>query len=314
MRPAPRSPRKKQWTRTRRGLPRRPRHCARAESSPFRPRPAYGLAGDAHQRGRRPNIHGQGEAKFNPLITHVASLDAAREQGVFPAEALHLAKRFWPGPLTLVVPLAPGATICAAARAGRQTIALRVPIHPVALTLISAVGRPLSAPSANRSGRVSPVTAAHVAQDLAARSTSSSMAGAARWGSNRRSSPISKGRRSCCGQAGSQGRHRGRARPRACRFRWHTTLHSPGMLQSHYAPRAKLRLDATELEEGEAGLDFGGFLARTRMCWISRPAEDPRKRRRTSSAFCAISTRLACPASRLRPFLGTVWARRLMID
>ena len=88
-------------------------------------------------------------------------------KGFFQREALRLAEAFWPGPLTLVVPLAPGASICSIARAGLQSIALRVPAHPVALGVISAAGRSLAAPSANRSGRVSPVTAAHVARDFA---------------------------------------------------------------------------------------------------------------------------------------------------
>src|SRR5450631_1774356 len=127
----------------------------------------YGLAGDATSDAAVAGIYAaKGRPSFNPLIAHVASFDAALEQGVFAAEARQLAEAFWPGPLTLVVPLAPGATVCPAARAGLQTIALRVPVHPVALALISAVGRPLAAPSANRSGRVSPVTAAHVAEDL----------------------------------------------------------------------------------------------------------------------------------------------------
>ena len=127
----------------------------------------YGLAADATSEAAVARIYAaKARPTFNPLIAHVASLDAALEQGLFSAEAQHLAKAFWPGPLTLVVPLAPGATVCPAARAGLQSIALRVPVHPVALGLIAAAGRPLAAPSANRSGRVSPVTAAHVAEDL----------------------------------------------------------------------------------------------------------------------------------------------------
>ncbi len=129
----------------------------------------YGLAADATSDAAVARIYAaKARPTFNPLIAHVTSLDAALGQGIFPADALRLAEAFWPGPLTLVVPLAPGATVCAAARAGQPNIALRVPAHPVALAVISAAGRPLAAPSANRSGRVSPVTAAHVARDFSA--------------------------------------------------------------------------------------------------------------------------------------------------
>jgi len=128
----------------------------------------YGLAADATSDAAVARIFAaKARPKFNPLIAHVTSLEAAFEQGIFPADALRLAEAFWPGPLTLVVPLAPGATVCAASRAGQQNIALRLPAHPVALAVISAAGRPLAAPSANRSGRVSPVTAAHVAREFA---------------------------------------------------------------------------------------------------------------------------------------------------
>ena len=127
----------------------------------------YGLGADATSELAVARIYAaKGRPAFNPLIAHVASLAAAQAQGVFSAEAMRLAKRFWPGPLTLVLPLASAATVCASARAGQSTIALRVPAHPVALSLLAAVGLPLAAPSANRSGRVSPVTAAHVLDDL----------------------------------------------------------------------------------------------------------------------------------------------------
>ncbi|MGA9486422.1 MAG: L-threonylcarbamoyladenylate synthase, partial [Methylocella sp.] len=105
----------------------------------------YGLAADATSEAAVARIYAaKARPTFNPLIAHVATLDAALEQGMFSAEAQHLAKAFWPGPLTLVVPLAPGATVCPAARAGLQSIALRVPVHPVALGLIAAAGRPLA--------------------------------------------------------------------------------------------------------------------------------------------------------------------------
>lgn len=220
----------------------------------------YGLGGDATSPAAVSRIYAtKGRPSSNPLIAHVASLDEAQEQGQFSPEALRLARAFWPGPLTLVVPIGPAASICTEARAGLPSVALRVPGHDTARALCSAFGRPIAAPSANRSGRVSPVTAAHVREDLGEEvdlvldggrcplglestivacldgaprllrpgGLSRSMIEAALGGSLAEVSP-----------AGG--------------------VTAPGMLASHYAPRAKLRLAATRLEAGEAGLDFGG--------------------------------------------------------
>jgi L-threonylcarbamoyladenylate synthase len=223
----------------------------------------YGLAGDATSDAAVARIYAaKTRPTFNPLIAHVANLGAALEQGIFPAEALRLAKAFWPGPLTLVVPLAPGATVCSTARAGQQTIALRVPVHPVALALISAAGRPLAAPSANRSGRASPVTAAHAAEDLAGAIDLVLDGGRCPLGLEStviacfeerprllRPGAIAKGDiEAVLGHALAESAASG-------------ALVSPGMLASHYAPRAQLRLKAAGREAGEAGLDFGGLFA-----------------------------------------------------
>jgi len=126
----------------------------------------YGLGADATQAEAVAGIYGAKERpRFNPLIAHVPSLAAARAEGVFDRTALALAEAFWPGPLTLVVPASPTCTVSDLARAGLDTLGLRVPAHPVAHALLEAVGRPVSAPSANRSGRVSPTDAAHVLGD-----------------------------------------------------------------------------------------------------------------------------------------------------
>jgi L-threonylcarbamoyladenylate synthase len=221
----------------------------------------YGLAGDATSDAAVARIYAaKGRPHFNPLIAHVESLDAALKQGVFNSEARQLARTFWPGPLTLVVPLAPSASVCPAARAGLNSIALRVPVHPVALALIAAVGRPLAAPSANRSGRISPVTAAHVAEDFCG--TIDLILDGGRCPMGLESTIVA------CPEA-----HPRLLRPGAIASRdieavlGHKlaqptgagVLLSPGRLQSHYAPRAKLRLEAKELESCEAGLDFGGI-------------------------------------------------------
>ncbi|MGH6813104.1 MAG: L-threonylcarbamoyladenylate synthase [Methylocella sp.] len=221
----------------------------------------YGLAGDATSDEAVARIYAaKARPKFNPLIAHVASLEAALEQGVFPADALWLVEAFWPGPLTLVVPVAPGATVCAAARAGQQTIAMRVPAHPVALAVIAAAGRPLAAPSANRSGRVSPVTAAHVARDFAGEIDLILDGGRCPVGVESTIIACFDGRPRLL-------RPGGIVRTAIEAVLGHALgeplgsgpVRSPGTLASHYAPRAKLRLEAATRDEGEAGLDFGGI-------------------------------------------------------
>jgi L-threonylcarbamoyladenylate synthase len=220
----------------------------------------YGLGADATSDEAVAKIYAaKRRPAFNPLIAHVESRSAAETQATFTREAAALAEAFWPGPLTLVLPLAPGATVCALARAGLASVALRVPAHRVAQDLLVATRLPLAAPSANLSGRISPVTAAHVHEDLDGLIDAIIDDGSTQVG-------LESTIVSCLGAApqllrpGGISRnaieavlgrplevHREKDAPRA-----------PGMLASHYAPRARLRLEATRMEEGEAGLDFGG--------------------------------------------------------
>jgi L-threonylcarbamoyladenylate synthase len=224
----------------------------------------YGLAADATSNAAVGRIYAaKARPKINPLIAHVTSLEAALGQGIFSANALRLAEAFWPGPLTLVVPLAPRATVCAASRAGQPSIALRVPIHPVARAVISAAGRPVAAPSANRSGRVSPVIAAHVARDFSAGEIDLILDGG-RCPVGLESTIIA-----CLEEPPRLLRPGGIARMDIEAVLGGSLgeslgsgpVRSPGMSQSHYAPRAKLRLEAASLDNGEAGLDFGGIFA-----------------------------------------------------
>jgi L-threonylcarbamoyladenylate synthase len=127
----------------------------------------YGLGADATNAAAIAKVYAaKGRPSFNPLIAHLVDVEAAMREGVFSAAAKKLAERFWPGPLTLVVPVTPTSRICDLARAGLRTIGLRVPTHPIAHALLAEVGRPIAAPSANRSGHVSPVSADHVIDDL----------------------------------------------------------------------------------------------------------------------------------------------------
>jgi L-threonylcarbamoyladenylate synthase len=236
----------------------------------------YGLAADATSDAAVARIYAaKARPKFNPLIAHVTSLEAAFEQGIFPADAFRLAEAFWPGPLTLVVPLAPGAIVCAASRAGQQNIALRLPAHPIALAVISAAGRPLAAPSANRSGRVSPVTAAHVARDFAGEIDLILDGGRCPVGLE---STIIE----CLGVHPRLLRPGGIARTDIEAVLGHALaepagvgpVRSPGMSRSHYAPGAKLRLEAATLDNGETGLDFGGIFGEDKNVLDLSPRRD----------------------------------------
>src|ERR1700730_1894567 len=236
----------------------------------------YGLAADAASDAAVARIYAaKARPKFNPLIAHVTSLEAALEQGVFPSDALRLAEAFWPGPLTLVVPLAPNATVCAASRAGQKNIALRVPIHPVALAVISAAGWPLAAPSANRSGRVSPVTAAHVARDFAGEIDLILDGGRCPVG-------VESTIIACLEECPRLLRPGGITRTDIEAVLGHALgepagvgpVRSPGMLQSHYAPRAELRLEAATRDKGEAGLDFGGIFGEDKNVLDLSPGRD----------------------------------------
>jgi L-threonylcarbamoyladenylate synthase len=222
----------------------------------------YGLGADATSPQAVARIYAaKGRPSFNPLIAHVADLAAARAQAILPPAALRLAEAFWPGPLTLVAPRAASGTVCDLACAGLSSVALRIPAAPVALALIRAAGRPIAAPSANRSGHVSPVTAQHVIEDLDGAVDLVLDGGRAERG-------LESTIVSFVGEAPRLLRPGALAREeieaalgaRLVGGADDGTIAAPGMTASHYAPRARLRLNATELREGEAGLDFAGIL------------------------------------------------------
>nr|WP_246505339.1 L-threonylcarbamoyladenylate synthase [Microvirga antarctica] len=223
----------------------------------------YGLGADATDASAVAGIYAaKDRPRFNPLIAHVDGLKAAQEQGVFEDAALRLADAFWPGPLTLVVPVAPGGTVCDLARAGLDSVGLRVPSHPVARALLSAVGRPVAAPSANRSGRVSPTTAAHVLADLDGRIDAVLDGGSADVGVEstivacldgtiRLLRPGGVSREAIAQVIGGIGKVLTEDDNHA------DAPLAPGMLASHYAPRARVRRDVAEIMPGEAALLFG---------------------------------------------------------
>jgi L-threonylcarbamoyladenylate synthase len=219
----------------------------------------YGLGGDAtSERAVARIFAAKGRPRFNPLIVHVPGLAEAAALARFDARARLAARHFWPGPLSLVLPRRAESGVSLLASAGLDTVALRAPAHPVAQALLRAAGRPIAAPSANRSGRVSPTIAAHVAAELGdavalildagpspvgIESTVLDLTGAAplllRPGGVTLEMLVEKlGTIETATDGGGQ--------PRA-----------PGRLPSHYAPERPVRLDATSARPGEALLAFG---------------------------------------------------------
>lgn len=220
----------------------------------------YGLGADATSAEAVAGIYAAKERpSFNPLISHLDSFEAAKIQGVFDETAERLAKAFWPGPLTLVVPAARTCTISDLARAGLDSVALRVPAHLLAHALLDKTGRPVAAPSANRSGRISPTEADHVLGDLDGRIDAVVDGGPAMVG-------IESTIVACLGGAPRLLRPGGVPREAiealiGCRLEIAPEATdnpvAPGMLASHYAPRAQVRLNAHEIRPGEAALLFG---------------------------------------------------------
>ena len=225
----------------------------------------YGLAADATSDAAVAGIYAaKGRPTFNPLIAHVLDVAAARREGAFSREAEKLAEAFWPGPLTLVAPAAPNCRVSLLARAGLDTLAIRVPAHETARALIEAARTPLVAPSANRSGRVSPTTAQHVLADLEGRIDWILDGGPSRHGLEIDDRLVSRSRDPrCCGLARLRARRSRASFGRRSPFGTKRSRrpNAPGQLESHYAPRARLRLEAADVESDEAALDFAGALA-----------------------------------------------------
>lgn len=223
----------------------------------------YGLAADARSDKAVAAIFAaKGRPQFNPLIVHVPSLDAAERFALVPPPARRLAEAFWPGPLTLVLPRRPGSGISHLATAGLDTVALRVPAHPIAQAVLKATAMPLAAPSANRSGHVSPTTAAHVAADLG--EAVAVILDAGPTGIGLESTVVGfDGDRAFVLRPGGLPRaeiERVLGAPLLSPEDDPDRPASPGMLVKHYAPAARLRLDASDVRPGEALLAFGPAL------------------------------------------------------
>lgn len=223
----------------------------------------YGLAADATNGKAVARIYAaKGRPSFNPLIVHVGDLPDAERVGRFNEQARALAERHWPGPLTLVLPLREGSGLASLVTAGLPTIAIRVPAHPAMQALLHATGKPLAAPSANASGRISPTRAEHVAASLGDRIPLILDGGACETGIESTILALTGGaprllRRgpievdASADQAGK--------------------IEAPGQMASHYAPLKPLRLNAVTAEHDEYLIGFGEVTGERSLS----PAGDP---------------------------------------
>ncbi len=242
----------------------------------------YGLGADATSNTAVASVFtAKGRPHFNPLICHYPDADAAFRHVTAERAAMALAEAFWPGPLTMVLPRRVTCPVALLAGAGLDTLAVRVPAHPVAQALLHAVGRPIAAPSANRSGSVSPTTAEHVLDGLEGRiaavvdggpcavgveSTVLDLSGSAPF-LLRPGGVTIEAIEALLGPVG-----RGITPAEAETTR---TLRSPGLLVSHYAPRLPVRLNAVAVAADEALLAFGPALPGAAITFDLSPGADP---------------------------------------
>ncbi|MCZ8282109.1 MAG: L-threonylcarbamoyladenylate synthase [Aquidulcibacter sp.] len=223
----------------------------------------YGLGADATDAEAVAKIFAaKGRPHFNPLISHVVSLEAAEALGVFSPLARKLAEAFWPGPLSLVVPRQPDCAVCDLACAGLDTIALRVPSHPLMQQVLRAFGKPVAAPSANVSGRPSPTTADHVLAEFGDKLTLVVDGGPCAVGLESAVVAVIGDQATLLRLGGlSRAELEAVAGPLlAPDASSKAAPASPGMVLRHYAPSAPVRLNGTSAGSGEVMIGFGpGF-------------------------------------------------------
>lgn len=217
----------------------------------------YGLAADATSDIAVARIFdAKGRPHFNPLIAHFANRDDIDSHADLTALAARLAECFWPGPLTLVVPRRARSGLSLLVSAGLDTVAIRMPAHPVARAVIEATGRPLAAPSANRSGAISPTTAAHVRDGLGGRVDRVLDGGACTVGLESTIVRVDGARAILLRPGGIERGAIEEVLGRALEGS-SGTIQAPGMMASHYAPRARLRLNADQPKSDEVFIGFG---------------------------------------------------------
>ena len=256
------------------GLARAAELLAAGESVAFPTETVYGLGADARSAEAVARIYAaKGRPAFNPLIVHVADVETAHRYVEFSDMAQRLAEAFWPGPLTLVLPLKPGHGIASLVTAGLDTLGIRVPAAPVAQSLLRAFDGPIAAPSANPSGRISPTTFSHVSQGLDGRIAAIIDGGSCRVGvestivgEDPDQSPVLLRPGGVASEAIEATLATPLARPAPS-----SQVSSPGQLLSHYAPGASVRLNAPQAAPGEVMLGFGNVCGDLNLS----PAGDP---------------------------------------
>lgn len=219
----------------------------------------YGLGADATDGQAVARIYeAKGRPSFNPLIVHVPDLTAAQQLADFPDAAHALARAFWPGPLSLILPMRADAGVSTLVTAGLPNIAIRVPAHPGAVDLLTAAGKPIAAPSANPSGRVSATTANHVLAGLQGRIDAVIDFGPCEVGLESTIVALQGDHVTLAREGGLPCEHIERALGRPLeRATAPEKVVSPGQLLSHYAPQVPIRLNAEAARESENVLGFG---------------------------------------------------------
>ena len=260
----------------------------------------YGLAARAADPAAVARLfQAKSRPRFNPLIVHVADAGHARRFADLDARADHLIEAYWPGPLTLVARYRPGSGVCDLARAGLDTIAVRVPAHPVARALLEAVGEPLVAPSANRSGRPSPTTLAAAVEETGDAATVALDGGPCSVGLESTVVSLLDGPPRLL-RPGAVTREALEAIVGPLAEAEADAARSPGRLARHYAPDAPMRLDVVEPLEGEVYLAFGPTRAGGRV-FNQSPARDLAEAAANLFAFLRAADALAPPTIAVAP-------------
>ena len=257
----------------------------------------YGLAADAaNARAVAAVYEAKGRPGFNPLIAHVTDIAMARQVAHFDDRAERLAAAFWPGPLTLVLPVADTEAVCDLARAGLDTVAVRAPAHPLAQALIAALGRPVVAPSANRSGRPSPTTCADAVDETGAFASAALDGGSCAVGLE--STVVALLDEARLLRPGAVTRAEIESVIGPLKEAEADARRSPGRLTRHYAPNAPVRLEVTEPRAGEAWLSFGPS---GRGPWNLSPTGDLREAAANFFAYLRAADRTAPVAIAVAP-------------
>jgi L-threonylcarbamoyladenylate synthase len=238
----------------------------------------YGLGADATNANAVAGIfEAKGRPRFNPLICHYPTAEDAFQHVIANQRARHIANAFWPGPLTLVLPRRPDCPVALLTGAGLDTLAVRVPGHKLALSLLRRVGRPVAAPSANRSGQVSPTSVQHVLDGLDGRIDAILDSGTSQVGVESTVLDLTGDHPELLRPGGVTEEDLAARIGPILRGPPHTVLRSPGLMASHYAPALKVRLDASDVAPDEALLAFGpplpGGLCQFQLSAAANPTE-----------------------------------------